>query len=243
MGARARVSLGGRGGNVVLPRRQNLAEGVYEALKEMIMDGVYNQGARINIDEAARALEVSQSPVREALVRLESEGLVIKEPFRGYSTAPLLSKAEFEDLFEFRFVVEPWAAARAAAAIDDDKAGLLTKELASTPSAPKGTSYQDYQRMASHDHRLHDLIQQLGGNVRMRAAFTRTHCHLHIIRLNYGAGMGSAALREHRALVSAITSGDADAAETAMRTHLEASRSRLAPLYDRSSDRPSVGGG
>ncbi len=232
MGARARVSVGGRDGSVVLPKRANLADGVYEALKEMIMDGVFSQGARINIDEAARALEVSQSPVREALVRLESEGLVIKEPFRGYSTAPLLSKAEFEDLFEFRFVVEPWAAAQAATAIDDGKAALLTKELASIPTAPEGTSYQDYQRMAAHDHRLHDLVQQLGGNVRMRAAFARTHCHLHILRLNYQNTMGTAALREHHRMVDAIANGDPASADKAMRAHLEASRARLLPVYD-----------
>jgi DNA-binding GntR family transcriptional regulator len=232
MGTRANVSVNGRHGRVALPRRQNLADGVYDALKEMIMDGVFSEGARINIDEVARQLEVSQSPLREALVRLESEGLVIKEPFRGYSTAPLLGKEEFEDLFEFRFLVEPWAAGRAAAGVTAEGIRLLTEEMESIPSAPVGTTYQDYQRLASHDTRLHDLVQHLGGNAHMRMAFQRTHCHLHIIRLTYRGDMGSAALREHRHVVEAIASRDPDAAAGAMRAHLEESRARLRPLYD-----------
>jgi DNA-binding GntR family transcriptional regulator len=232
MRGRERVSVSSRNERVSLPRRQNLADNVYEALKELIMDGIYPQGSRVNLDKAARQLQVSQSPLREALVRLESEGLVIKEPFRGYSTAPVLSKGELEDLFEFRFVVEPWAAAQAAADITDEGARLLAAEMSTVPQAPSGTSYNDYRGMALHDARLHDLVQRLGGNRHMRRAFERTHCHLHILRLYYQGGMGSAALREHRLLVDAIASGDQDAAAAAMRAHLEASRARLLPVYD-----------
>ncbi|WP_026256870.1 GntR family transcriptional regulator [Actinopolymorpha alba] len=232
MRSRERAPVSGQRGRVSLPRRQNLAEGVYEALKELIMDGIFPQGSRVNLDEVARELQVSQSPLREALVRLESEGLVIKEPFRGYSTAPVLSRSELEDLFEFRFVVEPWAAARAATSITDEGRALLATEMASTPQAPIGTSYHESRGMASHDARLHDLIQTLGGNAHMRAAFQRTHCHLHIIRLHYRGGMGEAALGEHHRIVEAISSGDPEAAAAAMRAHLEASQARLLPVYD-----------
>jgi DNA-binding GntR family transcriptional regulator len=227
MRARERVSASSRNERVSLPRRQNLADNVYEALKELIMDGIFPQGSRVNLDKAARQLQVSQSPLREALVRLESEGLVIKEPFRGYSTAPVLSKRELQDLFEFRFVVEPWAAAR----ITDEGAGLLAAEMSTFSEAPSGTSYHDYRGMALHDARLHDLVQKLAGNGHMRRAFQRTHCHLHILRLYYQGGMGSAALREHRLVVDAIASGDPDAAAAAMRAHLEASRERLLPVF------------
>ena len=225
-------AISGRNARVSLPRRQNLADNVYEALKELIMDGIFPQGSRVNLDQAARQLQVSQSPLREALVRLESEGLVVKEPFRGYSTTPILSKSELEDLFEFRFLVEPWAAARAAESITDEGLALLTTELDRFPNAPAGTSYHEYRDMASHDARLHDLIQHLGGNAHMRAAFDRTHCHLHILRIYYQGGMGTAALREHRRLVQAIGSANPEAAATAMRAHLEASRARLIPAYD-----------
>jgi DNA-binding GntR family transcriptional regulator len=217
---------------VSLPRRQNLADNVYEALKELIMDGKFPQGSRINLDQAARQLQVSQSPLREALVRLESEALVVKEPFRGYSAAPVLSRSELEDLYEFRFVVELWAVRRAAQNITQEGIALLHSELSTCPRAPEGTSYHDYRDMALHDARLHDLIQRLGGNNHMRSAFQRTHCHLHILRLHYRGVMGSAALREHHRIVTAIAGGDPEEAAAAMRAHLEASQARLLPVFD-----------
>ena len=103
-----------------LLRRQMLADDVYEAIKTMLMDHVIRPGARISIDGLAREFQVSSTPVREALARLESEGLAVKEPLKGYRATPLLSLAEFDDLYRFRQLLEPWAARRAAELIDDD---------------------------------------------------------------------------------------------------------------------------
>ena len=97
-----------------LLRRQMLADDVYEAIKTMLMDHVIRPGARISIDGLAREFQVSSTPVREALARLESEGLAVKEPLKGYRATPLLSLEEFDDLYRFRLLLEPWAARRAA---------------------------------------------------------------------------------------------------------------------------------
>jgi DNA-binding transcriptional MocR family regulator len=63
-----------------------LVDDVHEAIKSMIMDGEIPPGARVSIDGLARQLSVSPTPVREALARLESAELVVKEPLRGYRT-------------------------------------------------------------------------------------------------------------------------------------------------------------
>ena len=102
-----------------LLRRQMLADDVYEAIKTMLMDHVIRPGARISIDGLARDFQVSSTPVREALARLESEGLAAKEPLKGYRATELLTLAEFDDLYRFRRLIEPWAARRAAEQIDD----------------------------------------------------------------------------------------------------------------------------
>ena len=93
-----------------LPARQVLADDVYEAVKTLVMDHVIAPGARLSIDGLTRRLGVSQTPIREALARLESDGLVTKAPLRGYSATPLLTRSEVDDLFQFRLLVEPWAA-------------------------------------------------------------------------------------------------------------------------------------
>ena len=210
-----------------LPRRQILTDDVYEAIKAQIMDHAIAPGVRMSIDSLARDLEVSQTPIREALARLEADGLVTKAPLRGYSATPLLTRAEMDDLYVLRALIEPWTAARAAAQVTDEARARLEAELGTCPQAPAGTDYHAYRLITAHDARFHDLIAELAGNAQVRAALERTHAHLHLFRLSYAANQGSEALREHHDIAGAIAAGSPDRAERAMRAHLEAARERL----------------
>lgn len=210
------------------PVRSALVDDVYESIKAWIMDSVQEAGVRANIDALARALDVSHTPVREALARLDAEGLVTKEPSRGYTVTPPLSADEVAELYEFRQLLEPWAAGRAATRCDDDAARRLRDELASCADAPADDGYEAYRAIADHDERFHDLVLELAGNGEARKAFARTHCHLHLFRLSYGRGMGRQALAEHRAVVDAVVAGDEEAAAAAMARHLRRSSERLA---------------
>jgi len=213
-------------------RRQMLADDVYEAIKTMLMDHVVRPGARISIDGLAREFQVSSTPVREALARLESEGLAVKEPLKGYRATELLTLAEFDDLYRFRLLLEPWAARRAAELITDEGRDRLYAELA-TAVEPTSVDYAGYKSLTVHDNRFHTLIATLSGSEQVRLAFQRTHCHLHIFRLHYERDIGPEVLTEHRALVEAITSGDPAAAEAAMTHHIKNSmQSRLRKIYE-----------
>lgn len=212
---------------VWLPTRQSLTNDVYEFLKARIMDHELAPSAKVNIYALARDLQVSQTPLREALARLESDGLVVKESLRGYFVAPLISPQEFADLFEFRLLIEPWSAARAAERSDAADHIELRRELATCTEVPSEDGYSAYRAVAAHDHRFHVRIARLSGNVNMPAAFERTNCHLHIFRLFYQKYVGTAAVEEHTRIVDAIESGDPDASERAMREHIIASSTRL----------------
>lgn len=212
-------------------QRHVLAEDVYEAVKAMVMDHVIEPGARMSIDGLARTLGVSPTPVREALARLESDGLVVKQALRGYSATPLLGASELADLFQLRKLLEPWAAAEAARRMDDAARQALESEL-ETPQdmpqdMPEGPRYEAYKAFAAHDARFHNLVLAIAGNEAVRLAFERTHCHLHLFRLYYASGIGDQALREHRAIAKALLSRDPDAASAAMSDHLRASEQRL----------------
>lgn len=215
-----------------LPRRQMLADDVHEAIKALIMDHAIEPGARVSIDGLARQLGVSPTPVREALARLESAELVVKEPLRGYRTTPLLSREELDDLYQFRLLIEPWAAARAAERVDADGRERLRAEMESC-DAPRDDTYDAYKALTAHDTRFHLLVAELAGSAQVRRAFERTHCHLHIFRLHYDRGIGQKTLDEHRVITDAILEGDPEAAEAAMRKHLEeAYYERLRPVSD-----------
>jgi DNA-binding GntR family transcriptional regulator len=215
-----------------LLRRQMLADDVYEAIKTMLMDHAIRPGARISIDGLARDFQVSSTPVREALARLESEGLADKEPLKGYRATPLLTLEEFDDLYRFRLLLEPWAARRAAELIDDAGRERLQAELA-TAVEPTSVDYAGYKSLTSHDNRFHSLIAALSGSEQVRLAFQRTHCHLHIFRLHYERDIGPEVLVEHHQIVEAIASGDPAAAEAVMTQHIDNSMSvRLRKIYD-----------
>src|SRR5690606_41343837 len=89
------------------PRRISVVDSVYERIYERLMSLAIPPGARIPIDVLARELGVSQTPVREALSRLERERLVQKAHLIGFSAAPQFNRKQFEDLFDFRLLVEP----------------------------------------------------------------------------------------------------------------------------------------
>ena len=65
------------------PRRSVLSDEIYDMIKAMIFNHEIEPGSRVNIDALSFQLEVSQTPVREALARLESDGLIAKEPLKG----------------------------------------------------------------------------------------------------------------------------------------------------------------
>src|SRR3954452_4463078 len=87
-------------------RRSTLGDDIYDVLRARILEHSMQPGDRVNIDALARELEVSQTPIREALARLESDGLVRKRPLVGYTVSPLLTRAEFTRMFEMRLLLE-----------------------------------------------------------------------------------------------------------------------------------------
>lgn len=213
--------------------RQILTDGVYEAVKELVMDQHIQPGARVNIDQLARQLNVSPTPVREGLARLEMDGLVIKEPLRGYSIAPLLAAAAFDDLFDVRLLLEPFAVRRACERADEDLVGVLRREIAQMRQTLKGrkagmATYREYRSFAWQDARFHDAIAEASGNPLLRETLVRLRSHLHLYRLYYTMGLAEQTISEHETILAGIVAHrPADAAE-AMSEHIRRSRARLA---------------
>lgn len=207
--------------------RVTLADGVYESVKALIMDHALAPGDRVTIDALARRLGVSPTPVREALARLESDGLVRKRPLAGYTTTPLLSRAEFEELFEMRLLLEPAAAQRAArAGLGAEDTDLLRKE-ADLPDPPPGaTGYASFAGFTAQDARFHNLLAEACGNRMLYESVVRLHAHLHLHRLDFPVAHYGISAVEHHRIVDAVAAGDPAAAAAAMQAHLTAARQR-----------------
>jgi DNA-binding GntR family transcriptional regulator len=215
------------------PRREILSDNVYLQLKSLIMNGQVRPGERMNIEDLSRRLDVSPTPVREALARLESEELAIKLPLRGYTTTNLLDAGQIMDLYDLRLLLEVPSAGRAAAKLTDAQATLLKEELSSVSEAPEETQYESYRAFVDHDARLHQLILTIAGNEMVTRAFVRLHGHLHLYRLAYDGRFGEHSLTEHEHLVEALLTRDPASAEDAMRTHLTRARDRVLAGFEK----------
>src|SRR3954447_16254777 len=92
-----------------LPQRHGLSEHGHETVKGLIMDSVVEPGTRLNIDALTRELGISQTPIRESLARLESDGLVSRERLRGCRVSSRLPREGCEALCESRLLMGLWA--------------------------------------------------------------------------------------------------------------------------------------
>ncbi|WFE99950.1 GntR family transcriptional regulator [Micromonospora sp. WMMD964] len=221
-----------REGRLRPARRLTLAEDVYESIKTLVMDHILPPGERVNIDALARELDVSPTPVREALARLEADGLVRKRPLSGYTTTPLLTRAEFDDLFEVRLLLEGAAAGRAAAHACTEERQRIGVEAAASIDVEAGDGYRRHAAFTALDARFHDLIAEVSGSPLLRDSITRLHSHLHLHRLYFPVTGAPDTNTEHQRIAAAIAAGDPDAATEAMRAHLIAARERHLPAFD-----------
>ncbi|CAM3842697.1 GntR family transcriptional regulator [Bordetella bronchialis] len=222
-----------REGKPVSVRPSSMADGVYDNIYHKLMSLDIAPGSRIPIDVLARELGVSQTPVREALSRLEREGLVRKEHLIGYSAAPQWTRKQFEDLYAFRLLLEPEAARLAARNMTPESLRLLETSAADMGhgEAPVDRNTR-YSRFARADANFHDEIMKIAGNDVIRTTLYNLHVHLHIFRLMFHTRVTQEALQEHENLLAAFRANDPDAAYAAMYEHIQRSRDRLLSAFE-----------
>lgn len=214
-------------------RPVSIVDGVYDIIYHRLMSLDVPPGARIPIDAIARELNVSQTPVREALTRLEQEGLIRKEHLIGYSAAPQLTRKQFDDLYAFRLLLEPEGARLAATRMTPAALKLLEEAAADMGHGETPVdSTTRYSRFARADAHFHDEILRIADNQVIRNALSNRHVHLHIFRLMFHTRVTQEALGEHERLLEAFRAGDAEGARLAMHDHIERSRDRLLAAFE-----------
>ena len=212
----------------------SLGQEAYERLLTELISLEIAPGERLSVDALARRYRISQTPIREALARLESDGLVVKTHLRGFTAAPGFSRREFAQLFDIRLLLEPYAAGQAALHRTPEQAAALQEVAARLRAAADRPAPPDHGVCTLLDGQFHDLVAAAAGNPLVRESLARLHAHLHLARVPRPATDAALAAAEHEPVVTAIVTGDRHIAEAAMRSHLERARDRLAAALDRS---------
>jgi DNA-binding GntR family transcriptional regulator len=213
----------------------SLPELAYEHLRDAILDGTLEAGAPLRQEEIAAGLGISRLPIREALRRLESEGLALLRPRRGYVVASL-NRDEIDDVLDLQATLE----ARAGHAATLRRTDAVTKALEDCLvqlDRVTARSPVDVNAFAELNLKFHDTLFESSG----RPFLCRT---LRLLRSNaeryarMAAGM-LVDLREsqaeHRAILDAYRAGDATKVEKLCRAHRDATRTRLLAHLDKTS--------
>lgn len=211
------------------PVQESRGEVAYARLREAIQAGELKPGQRIREVEMAERLSMSRTPVREALRRLEANGLLTFAPYRGMVISELDHQAVME-LYTMREVLEGTAAGLAARHASEAEIAVL-KDLMSADPGPEGSPYQ----MATHNRRFHDAIYRAAHNrylLKTVSVLGDAMALLGMTTLSL-TGRSATARDEHQLIVEAIAAGEADAAEEAARAHIRAAqRARLRLMLD-----------
>ena len=210
-----------------IQRPAGLVDEVYNRVRDDIMSLKIAPDTRITIESLARSLGVSQTPIREALSMLEAKGLVTKQHLIGYCTAPILNRAQFENIHEIRLLIEPYAARMAARKMSEESVAELGRLLAKM-RPKKDDSRTTYDQFAELDAEFHERIAEATGNPLIADSLSRMHIHLHIFRLCYKSSITGHAHDEHEVLLKALEERNEDGAEAAMRAHIRRSYERFA---------------
>jgi DNA-binding GntR family transcriptional regulator len=200
-------------------RPAGLAEEVYRRIRADIMTLRLPPDSRVSVDSLARQLGVSQTPIREALSMLEANGLVTKKQFAGYCTAARMERAQLDELFEFRLLVEPHLAKKAAE--------LMPAAAVERLDGAIGANATSHDAFADFDTEFHKIIAQGAGNHLIADSLARLHTHIHIFRSCFRSEIADEAVREHSDIKEAIARRDGRAAQIAMKNHIERSYRRL----------------
>ncbi|NEQ29258.1 MAG: GntR family transcriptional regulator [Microcoleus sp. SIO2G3] len=209
-----------------IQRSRSLHEQIYETLRSSILSGELPPGARLVETQLSEQLQVSRTPIREAIRQLQRETLVTADA-NGNLRVATVSAADAEQLYDCRMALEQLAIE--SACTKATAAQLAELEAIVTQSEQLSSQPQHSTQMLDLDYRFHRTIAECSGNhwlvflleqvfnqmTLLRVQTTRQNPRVLEIRI------------EHRQIVTMIAKRDAEEAIAAMRQHLEASRQRV----------------
>jgi DNA-binding GntR family transcriptional regulator len=204
-----------------------LTEHAYLRLRHQILDGSLRNGERLGEKELAESLGISRTPVREALRRLASEGLVEVLPNRG-ARVPVWDQQDVADIFELRVLLESHAARRAADNATEDVLAHLSA-ICDEMEAEVRRGDPDLTSVATKNRAFHAAVVDASGSMRL-PGLVASLVHIPVIMQTfkrYSVEALDRSLRHHREIVDAMRAGDGEWAHSVMRAHVLAGQHQI----------------
>ena len=215
---------------IKLDNYQPLRDVVFETLRDAIIQGQLRPGERLMEIQLAEEMGVSRTPVREALRKLELEGLIVMIPRKGAYVAGISVK-DIVDVFEVRAALESLAAGLAAERITEQELEELERALVQISEA----SSSNLDAVVLTDTNFHEIIYRASRNQRLTQLITNLQEQIQRFRTTSLAqpGRTKTAIEEHRKIVEAISERNVELAQALAREHIEnAEQSLLSALRE-----------
>jgi DNA-binding GntR family transcriptional regulator len=190
----------------------------YRSLWNGIVSGRIESGTQLRPDAIAEELDISTTPVREALHRMEADGLIVKLPYRGWFVREFRAQ-EVRELYEMRAALESFSVKLACQRISDDELTWLRQHQATGEAALKSGDMDAY-RVYNSD--LHAAILDAARNSYLSSAMGQLNLQSQVLmtRTIRLAGRPSRAIEEHRELIELIAQRNDEAAQELMERHI-----------------------
>lgn len=219
----------GQGNATPVTRAAPLAEQVYGRMRDMLRSRAFEPGERLIDSTIARLLEVSRTPVREALMRLAADGLI--ETRDGGFTVPRLALSDVEEIFEIRRLLEPSAARRVAEALDPAGRAELAAAL---ERAERSAAADDISVFADANIAFRAAWVERIPNGRMRETLHRFDDQVSLVRRTtlVDPAARAVALDGLRRLAAAFAANDGAAAAAAMAAFVDSAFGFFTRLFE-----------
>jgi len=214
-----------------IPRGRSLGEQVYERLKQAVVKGDIEPGARVVESVIGESLGISRTPVREAIHKLEKEGLLARSPSKGFFVADL-KRSDIEETFGIRTVLESYAARLAAV-------HHRANELA--PLAEKVELYQecldrgDREALLGINTQFHEMLYGLSRSPKLIKMINDLKDQIYRFRrvIINRDDMAKISNEDHRLMLELMRQRDADGVERVVREHLLKGKDFVLVEFDR----------
>jgi DNA-binding GntR family transcriptional regulator len=198
------------------PRYSQLSDNVAAYVRDLIMSGEVKGGEYLRVERIATDMDVSVTPVREALAALRGEGFVDQEPRKGFLVVPL-RETDVQDLFDEQARISGELASRSVKAMDAEAVAGLVELQGRLEQASQGGRVDEVERLNFEFHRL---INTASESRKLEWILRTVMRYSPRRRFQSVDGWDNASVKEHHAIIAAFQASDGEGARTAMESHV-----------------------
>lgn len=208
----------------------DLKDWAYETIKQLILTLTVEPGEQLHIEDLSAKMKVSRTPIREALLKLESEDLVEANPRVGFFVK-VITKNDLRELFELREITEGYAAKKSALLLTDDDLAWINKLQREAVAAVKAGDLNEFNEK---EIALHTFIIEKSQNQRLIKLVESIKDLTYRQRFLALKSIDNVkkSLDEHQKIITALQNKDSDKASRSMSDHISFVKNRMLDILD-----------